>query len=80
MATARINLTVDAEAKEEALELFDEFGIDASAAVNMFFKKVIQTRSIPFEISAPEQKKSTYDMTSDEFMSRVQLAIDNREN
>ena len=39
MATARINLTVDETAKEEALKLFEMFGMDASTAVNMFFKK-----------------------------------------
>ncbi len=38
MATARINLTVDETTKEEALKLFDAFGMDASTAVNMFFK------------------------------------------
>ena len=79
MATARINLTVDETTKEEALKLFEMFGMDASTAVNIFFKKVVQTRAIPFEISATSnQKKSTYDMPKEEFMSRVQSAIDNR--
>ena len=51
----------------------------ASTAVNMFFKKVVQTKAIPFEISvANEQKKTTYDMSKEEFMGRVQSAIDNR--
>ena len=76
MATARINLTVDENAKEEALKLFEMFGMDASTAVNMFFKKVVQTKAIPFEISvANEQKKTTYDMSKEEFMGRVQSAI-----
>jgi len=45
----------------------------------MFFKKVVQTKAIPFEISvANEQKNSTYDMSKEEFMGRVQSAIDNR--
>ncbi len=79
MATARINLTVDEKAKEEALKLFEVFGMDASTAVNMFFKKVVQTKTIPFAISAPDASvKTTYDMSKDEFMSRVQSAIDNR--
>ncbi len=78
MATARINLTVDETAKEEALKLFEIFGLDASTAVNMFFKKVVQTRKIPFEISASEttSKQQLYNMNEDEFMSRVQSAID----
>ncbi len=78
MATARINLTVDESTKEEALKLFELFGMDASTAVNMFFKKVVQTKRIPFDISVTETKKTTYDMTDEEFMDRVQTAIDNR--
>lgn len=53
--------------------------MDASTAVNMFFKKVVQTKAIPFEISvAEEPKKTIYDMSKEEFMGRVQSAIDNR--
>ena len=77
MATARINLTVDETAKEEALKLFEMFGMDASTAVNMFFKKVVQTKAIPFEISVPNAAvTSTYDMSKEEFMGRVQSTID----
>lgn len=78
MATARINLTVDETAKEEALKLFEDFGMDASTAVNMFFKRVVQTKRIPFDISASEPVGVTYNMSEDEFMKRVQSAIDNR--
>ena len=69
----------DENAKEEALKLFERFGMDASTAVNIFFKKVVQTKSIPFEISAVDTNyKTTYDMSKEEFMGRVQSAIDNR--
>ena len=79
MATARINLTVDEATKEEALKLFEMFGMDASTAVNMFFKKVVQTKTIPFEISAAyTYPKSTYDTSKPELMGRIQSAIDNR--
>lgn len=79
MATARINLTVDESTKEEALKLFDKFGVDASTAVNMFFKKVVQTRSIPFNISVNDSNRTIYNMSNDEFMSKVQSAVDNRD-
>ncbi len=79
MATARINLTVDENTKEEALKLFDKFGVDASTAVNMFFKKVVQTRSIPFNISVNDSNRTIYNMSNDEFMSKVQSAVDNRD-
>ena len=79
MATARINLTVDKAAKEGALKLFEQFGIDASTAVNMFFKKVVLTRSIPFDISVNDANRTIYNMSNDEFMNRVQNAIDKRD-
>ena len=80
MATARINLTVDETAKTEALKLFEQFGVDASTAVNMFFKKVVQTKSIPFEISLNDTNRTIYNMSDNEFMNRAQMAIDNRDN
>ncbi len=80
MATARINLTVDETAKTEALKLFEQFGVDASTAVNMFFKKVVQTKSIPFEISLNDTNRTIYNMSDSEFMNRVQNAIDRRDD
>ena len=52
--------------------------MDASTTVNIFFKKVVQTKAIPFEISVANEQKTTYDMSKEEFMGRVQSAIDNR--
>ena len=78
MATARINLTVDKNTKEEALKLFDALGLDASTAVNMFFKSVVRTQSIPFDVSIKNKESSVFDMSSAEFMQRVQGAVDNR--
>lgn len=80
MAKTRINLTVDETVKNEALKLFDEFGVDASTAVNIFFKRVVQTKSIPFEISVDDTNRTLYKMSDDEFMNRVQKAIDSRDN
>ena len=77
MATTRLSLTVDEATKKEAIE---QFGVDASTAVNMFFKKVVQTKSIPFDISVNDSNRNLYYMSNDEFMNRIQTAIDNRDN
>lgn len=79
MATTRLSLTVDETTKKEAIELFEQFGVDASTAVNMFFKKVVQTKSIPFEISVSDSDRKIYNMSNDEFMNRIQTAIDSRD-
>ena len=60
MATARINLTVDENTKEEALKLFDKFGVDASTAVNMFIKAVLREQKIPFEVRANSFDENIY--------------------
>lgn len=80
MATTHIELTVDEDIKNEALKVFEQFGVDASNAVNMFFKKVVQTKSIPFEISLNDTNRTIYNMSDNEFMNRAQMAIDNRDN
>ncbi len=78
MSTTRINLTVDESAKEEALKLFHAFGMDASTAVNVYFKAVARMRKIPFDISAPEETDDIFSMSSSEFMNRVKRAVANR--
>lgn len=80
MATTHIELTVDEDIMNEALKVFEQFGIDASTAVNMFFKKVVQTKSIPFEISLNDTNRTIYNMSDNEFINRTQIAIDNRDN
>lgn len=80
MATTHIELTVDEDIMNEALKVFEQFGVDASTAVNMFFKKVVQTKSIPFEISLNDTNRTIYNMSDNEFMNRAQMAIDNRDN
>ena len=80
MATTHIELPVDEDIMNEALKVFEQSGVDASTAVNMFFKKVVQTKSIPFEISLNDTNRTIYNMSDNEFMNRAQMAIDNRDN
>lgn len=48
--TAKLQIRLDRNLKEEADEVFSEIGIDAATAVRMFFTKVVKTRSIPFRL------------------------------
>ena len=80
MAATHIELTVDEDIMNEALKVFEQSGVDASTAVNMFFKKVVQTKSIPLEISLNDTNRTIYNMSDNEFMNRAQMAIDNRDN
>ena len=47
---ADININTDNALKEEAQSVFTELGVDMSAAVNTFFKYVVNKKSMPFEM------------------------------
>lgn len=51
MAKTTANISIDAETKRQAQELFAEFGMDLSTAVTIFFRQAIWEHSMPFEIS-----------------------------
>ncbi|MDE1975385.1 MAG: type II toxin-antitoxin system RelB/DinJ family antitoxin [Patescibacteria group bacterium] len=53
---ATIQLRVDPIVKNKAAKILADLGLDLSSAVKLFLTKVINTSSIPFEIS----KKGTY--------------------
>ena len=50
MAKVSTNISIDAETKAKAQELFADWGLDLSTAVNIFLKKVVKENAIPFTI------------------------------
>lgn len=51
MANVNVTVRIDKETKQEADTLFASLGLNLSTAVNIFLKKAVRTRSIPFEVS-----------------------------
>jgi DNA-damage-inducible protein J len=51
MATAKstINIEIDSDIKERALQLFASIGLDQTAAIDMFFRRVIAEQRLPFQ-------------------------------
>ena len=45
-----INVNVPSDVKKEATVLFNSLGISMSTAINMFLKKAIYERGIPFDL------------------------------
>jgi len=45
-------IRLEPEKKEEFSKICDSMGLSMSAAINVFINKVLQTRRIPFDISA----------------------------
>ncbi|MCQ2772165.1 MAG: type II toxin-antitoxin system RelB/DinJ family antitoxin [Bacilli bacterium] len=46
-----VTVRVDRETKIEAEELFEDFGLTMSGAINIFLKQCIKDGKIPFEIT-----------------------------
>ncbi len=54
--TSAINVNVPAEVKEESNSIFNSLGLNMSTAINMFLKRVIYERGIPFEVKEQPSK------------------------
>lgn len=51
MAKVSTSISIDAEVKAQAQELFADFGLDLSTAINIFLRQSIRENCIPFTIS-----------------------------
>ena len=56
---ANVNVRIDADVKKEAEKVFANLGLTTSTAINLFYKQVIRTNSIPFELKAEVPNKET---------------------
>ncbi len=54
MAQATFSVRMDEVLKKQFDALCQEFGMNASTAINVFARAVVRQRRIPFEISSPE--------------------------
>ena len=51
MAKVSTNITIDAEVKKQAQELFADLGMDLSTAINIYLKKALAEQGIPFDVT-----------------------------
>lgn len=59
MATVKINVAVDEGTKKEAETLLAEMGLNMTAAINIYLKRIVMEQAIPFEISAKTPNATT---------------------
>ncbi|MDR1619498.1 MAG: type II toxin-antitoxin system RelB/DinJ family antitoxin [Clostridiales bacterium] len=50
MATASLNIRIDADLKKQAEEIFNELGLTMSAALTVFLRQAVRSNGIPFEM------------------------------
>ena len=51
--TANVLARVEPDVKEQAEAIMAKLGVPASTVINMLYKQIIMTRSIPFSLSLP---------------------------
>lgn len=59
MAKVPTSISIDADVKAKAQELFAEFGMDLSTAINIFLRQAIYERSFPFAIQRETPNATT---------------------
>ncbi len=53
MAKISTSITIDADVKAKAQELFADLGLDLSTAINIFLRQSIRENGLPFTVQRP---------------------------
>ena len=76
--TANVLARVEPDVKEQAEAIMAKLGVPASTVINMLYKQIIMTRSIPFALSVPsapiardEMDAGTFDAMMEEGLSQA---------
>ena len=56
MANSVIQIRVDEQLRNDAVELYDRLGIDLPTAVRMFMKRSVMVNGIPFNMTLPKRE------------------------
>lgn len=77
MATKSANVLarVEPEIKEQAESIMSQLGIPASVVINMLYKQIILTKSIPFSLSLPKDPATLDPMTTEKFNSIMETGL-----
>ena len=68
--TSVINVNVPSDVKEEATNLFNSLGFNMSTAINIFLKKAIYERGIPFDVKQQPTKELTDALKELDYMEK----------
>ena len=50
MPASNMNIRMDSEVKTQAQQIFAQFGLDMTTAINMFLRQAIREQGIPFDL------------------------------
>lgn len=78
--SANIYARIEPEVKKEAESILEELGIPVSVAINMFYKKIIASKGMPFEIKLENDPlKDISKMTKEELEEEIMKGYENFE-
>ncbi|MCL1866345.1 MAG: type II toxin-antitoxin system RelB/DinJ family antitoxin [Oscillospiraceae bacterium] len=52
---SNINVKIDSDVKQGAVQIFELMGLDQTTAIDMFYRRVILDRGLPFQPAAAEK-------------------------
>lgn len=73
--TANVLARVEPGVKEQAEAIMAELGIPASVVINMLYKQIIMTKSIPFSLSLPAAPASRDEMDTASFNTMMERGL-----
>lgn len=73
--TANVLARVEPDVKEQAEEILSQLGIPASVVINMLYKQIIITRSIPFSLSLSSEPLARSEMSRNAFDAMMEKGL-----
>jgi addiction module RelB/DinJ family antitoxin len=73
--TANVLARVEPEVKEQAEAIMGKLGVPASTVINMLYRQIIMTKSIPFSLSVPSTPVARDEMDTAAFDAMMQQGL-----
>ena len=73
--TANVLARVEPDVKEQAEAIMAKLGVPASTVINMLYKQIIMTRSIPFALSVPSAPIARGEMDTATFNAMIEKGL-----
>ena len=73
--TANVLARVEPDIKAKAEGIMAQLGVPASVVINMLYKQIIMTKSIPFSLSVSNSFQTLDEMNEEEFELMMQKGL-----
>lgn len=73
--TANVLARVEPDVKQQAEQIMEQLGIPVSVVINMLYKQIIMTKSIPFSLSIPAIPVARDEMDATAFDEMMRIGL-----